>query len=76
MKEKTVIIQNWEESERGWGTRPDGWTIHIDREQSVRMISTRGSKRKHSRKLIDESPIVSGEKDGYSRLVPYELSKK
>lgn len=23
-----VIIQNWEERERGWGTRPDGFTVH------------------------------------------------
>ncbi len=38
MKEKTVIIQNWEESERGWGTRPDGWTIHIDREQHKKYV--------------------------------------
>jgi len=25
----TVIGQNWEESERGWGTRPDGFTLHL-----------------------------------------------
>lgn len=25
-----VILQLWEESERGWGTRPDGCSIHID----------------------------------------------
>lgn len=23
-----VWVQRWEESERGWGTRPDGYTIH------------------------------------------------
>lgn len=23
-----VIVQKWEESERGWGTRPDGYSIH------------------------------------------------
>lgn len=26
----TVIGQNWEESERGWGTRPDGFTLHLN----------------------------------------------
>jgi hypothetical protein len=26
--EDTVIAQNWVESERGWGTRPDGISIH------------------------------------------------
>lgn len=25
-----VILQLWEESERGWGVRPDGCSIHID----------------------------------------------
>lgn len=30
---KTVYIQNWEESERGWGTRPDGFTIHTSLKQ-------------------------------------------
>ena len=24
----TVIVQKWEESERGWGTRPDGYSLH------------------------------------------------
>lgn len=24
-----VVVQKWEESERGWGTRPDGWTMHL-----------------------------------------------
>jgi len=24
----SVIVQKWEESERGWGTRPDGYSIH------------------------------------------------
>jgi hypothetical protein len=25
-----VILQFWEESERGWGTRPDGCSLHLD----------------------------------------------
>lgn len=29
-----VWIQEWEESERGWGVRPDGYTIH-QREQDI-----------------------------------------
>ena len=27
---KKVYLQNWEESERGWGVRPDGCSLHID----------------------------------------------
>ncbi len=29
---KKVYLQHWEESERGWGVRPDGCSIHIDLE--------------------------------------------
>lgn len=29
----SVWIQNWEESERGWGTRPDGFTVHVSKAQ-------------------------------------------
>lgn len=24
-----VVVQYWEESERGWGTRPDGISVHL-----------------------------------------------
>lgn len=27
-----VWVQKWEESERGWGCRPDGHTLHLERE--------------------------------------------
>lgn len=35
---KTIIVQNWIESERGWGQRPDGYSIHltnVDRAQFI-----------------------------------------
>jgi len=25
-----ILVQEWEESERGWGTRPDGFSIHLN----------------------------------------------
>ena len=28
-KKHTVICQKWEESERGWGIRPDGYSLHL-----------------------------------------------
>jgi hypothetical protein len=28
-KTYTVVCQQWEESERGWGTRPDGYSLHL-----------------------------------------------
>jgi len=27
-----VLYQGWEESERGWGVRPDGYSLHVDRQ--------------------------------------------
>lgn len=29
---RLVVCQDWEESERGWGVRPDGFTLHLTRE--------------------------------------------
>lgn len=26
---RVVICQKWEESESGWGTRPDGYSLHL-----------------------------------------------
>lgn len=26
--QRQVVVQKWEESESGWGTRPDGYTLH------------------------------------------------
>lgn len=26
---QVVVVQKWEESERGWGTRPDGFSLHL-----------------------------------------------
>ena len=27
--EHQVVVQKWEETERGWGTRPDGFSLHL-----------------------------------------------
>jgi len=39
MGTRLVIVQKWEESERGFGTRPDGYSLHLteaDRETYVK----------------------------------------
>lgn len=33
-----AFVETWTESERGWGTRPDGYTIHLSREAAVKFI--------------------------------------
>lgn len=35
---RTVICQKWEESEQGWGVRPDGYSLHPSLEASERYI--------------------------------------
>ena len=35
-----VILQIWEESERGWGTRPDGCSLHTDSNQRDEYLSS------------------------------------
>lgn len=34
-----AILQEWEESERGWGVRPDGATLHLTEEDRVRYVA-------------------------------------
>ena len=53
--DRTVICQKWEESERGWGTRPDGYTLHLTDLHRRRFIQA------HWDSLPDEAP------DEYSR---------
>lgn len=36
---KTIYLQFWEESERGWGVRPDGASIHINMESHKNYIN-------------------------------------
>lgn len=33
-----VIAQKWEESELGWGTRPDGFSIHLSEEDRQKFV--------------------------------------
>ena len=38
MKKSNVVVQKWEESERGWGTRPDGYSLHLTEEDRKKYI--------------------------------------
>ncbi len=37
-KSFNVVVQKWEESERGWGTRPDGYSLHLTEEDRIAFI--------------------------------------
>jgi hypothetical protein len=34
-----VVVQKWEESERGWGTRPDGYSVHLTESDRIAFIA-------------------------------------
>jgi hypothetical protein len=38
MTKHTVVVQKWEESERGWGCRPDGYSMHLSDAHRVAYI--------------------------------------
>ena len=39
MTSKTLLVcQKWEESERGWGVRPDGFSLHVDQTELSRYL--------------------------------------
>jgi len=38
--ERRVICQDWLESERGWGTRPDGCSLHLTEDDLRRYVET------------------------------------
>jgi hypothetical protein len=52
-----IVVQKWEESERGWGCRPDGYTMHLteaDRAAYCKEFWDRERKRNKSGVTPDE----------------------
>lgn len=39
MNKYPVVKQLWEESERGWGIRPDGYSLHLNEEDRKNYVS-------------------------------------
>ena len=62
-KKYTVVAQEWEESERGWGCRPDGASLHLtesDRAAYVKDYWDREKQRNPSGGVPDEYSRESG----------------
>lgn len=58
-----VTVQKWEESERGWGTRPDGYSIHKSRADLSKFLAEERDaerKRNPSGKVPDEYSRTCG----------------
>jgi hypothetical protein len=60
----TLICQKWEESERGWGTRPDGYSLHLTNHDRVCYIQDYWSE------MPDTAPEEYSRPDG----TPYVVS--
>lgn len=48
-----VIVQKWEESECGWGSRPDGYSIHLTEADRVAYLKAESDSR-HDEVVPDE----------------------
>jgi len=49
-----VVRVNWSESERGWGQRPDGTTLHLDRTTAQAYIDAHWAR--HEERLGNKTP--------------------
>lgn len=56
-----VILQIWEESERGFGTRPDGCSMHIDLKERENYIRSIYNIRKTDASIPNEYDRIVGE---------------
>lgn len=67
-----VIVQKWEESERGWGSRPDGYSLHLTEEHRVAYIKA------YWDRMPDEPPDEYSRPDGslYEAEIPIEVYEK
>jgi hypothetical protein len=58
-----LYVQKWTESEAGWGQRPDGYSLHISRDERDRVAKTSpiGSSECYSFPTGDAYPTVVSE---------------
>lgn len=71
---KTVFVQNWEESEAGWGVRPDGFTVHISEKQLSDYVNWFNTTFNNKGYVPEEYTRVSG--DAITVKVSDELFEK
>lgn len=87
--EKIVYKINWEESERGWGIRPDGFSLHLSKEDSKKYVKDYWDRQpdgvpdEYSRPSGEARPVVIRDKkmikeiidNGHIRVWHHEESK-
>lgn len=62
-KKMPIVVQEWEESERGWGVRPDGATLHLNEADRVQYCKEFWERMK----AYDKEHGITGAPDEYSR---------
>ena len=58
---RKVYLQYWEESERGWGVRPDGCSLHLTLEDNKNYVGTIYKDRENDKEVPYEYDRVVGE---------------
>jgi hypothetical protein len=58
---KKVYLQYWEESERGWGVRPDGCSLHLTKEDHKKYIDSIYKERETHTEVPYEYDRIVGE---------------
>ena len=58
---KKVYLQFWEESERNWGVRPDGCSLHISVKEHNKFIELIYNKREEEDTIPSEYDRIVGE---------------
>ena len=58
---RTVLAQDWTERERGWGMRPDGFTLHLTIEARNAYIKAYNAKYNNLPSAPDEYTHADGE---------------
>ena len=56
-----VVCQEWEESERGWGVRPDGYTLHLSHADRINFVQQFYAENNNDTEVPDEYTRVSGD---------------
>lgn len=62
---KKLYLQYWEESERGWGVRPDGCSLHLEQSDHNKFIESVYSDRNESSVPDEYDRVVGGLIDVY-----------
>jgi hypothetical protein len=84
---RKVYLQYWEESERGWGVRPDGCSLHLTLDEHKKYIKSIYDGREEDTEVPDEYERIVGEPievmidptlfsivEGTLRLFQYEMN--